>query len=63
MNEVKDKYLDLSNADLRIKLKTLENEYEALKVKIIKEVERLAELDNEYVLVKQVLNKRTRGLG
>lgn len=63
MNEVKDKYLDLSNADLRIKLKTLENEYEVLKIKVAKDVQRLAELDNEYVLIKQVLNKRTRGLG
>lgn len=63
MNGVKDKYLDLSNAEMRIKLMTMENEYEAIKNRIKKDLERLDILDEEYVSMKQVLNKRTRGKG
>lgn len=61
MKEIKDKYLDFSNAELRVKLVTLENEYEATKTQIKKLVAKMQELDEEYTSVKQVLNKRTRG--
>ena len=30
LKAMEDKYLDLSNAEIRIKLETMENEYEAL---------------------------------
>lgn len=60
---VNDKYLNLSNADIRIKLTTMENEYEAIKLRVKKDLERMQELDKEYVSMKQVLNKRTKGLG
>ena len=39
----------------------MENEYEAIKTRIKKDVERMQQLDKEYILVQQVLNKRTRG--
>lgn len=58
---LQDKYLDLSNAELRIKLTTMENEYEAIKARIKKDIERMEQLDKEYVSVKQVLEKRTKG--
>lgn len=58
---LQDKYLDLSNAELRIKLTTMENEYEATKARIKKDIERMEQLDKEYVSVKQVLEKRTKG--
>ena len=58
---MEDKYLDLSNAEIRIKLETMENEYEALKAKIRQSIERMQALDSEYISMKQVLNKRTRG--
>ena len=61
MGNTEDKYLDLSNAELRIKLKTMEDEYEALKNQIKKKIERMDVLDKEYYTMKQVLNKRTRG--
>lgn len=60
---IQDKYLDLSNAEMRIKLLTMENEYEAIKNRIKKDLERMDELDKEYTSMKQVLNKRTRGKG
>lgn len=58
---MEDKYLDYSNADLRIKLMTLENEYEALKSKIRENVEKMQKLDNEFITIKEVLKKRTGG--
>ena len=61
MNSTEDKYLDLSNAEIRIKLKTMEDEYEALKSQIKNKIERMDVLDKEYYAMKQVLNKRTRG--
>lgn len=61
--KVDDKYLDLSNAEIRVKLVTMENEYEALKIKVKESLERMQKLDEEYIIMKQVLNKRTRGKG
>ena len=63
MGKLNDKYLDLSNAELRVKLVSMENEYEALKVKVKESLERMQKLDEEYIAMKQVLNKRTRGQG
>lgn len=61
--KVNDKYLELSNAEIRVKLLTMENEYEALKNKIKECIKRMGELDEEYTSMKNVLNKRTKGLG
>ena len=58
-----DKYLNLSNAEIRVKLVTMENEYEALKIKIKDCIERMDTLNKEFISMKQVLNKRTRGRG
>lgn len=63
MGKLNDKYLDLSNAELRVKLVSMENEYEALKIKVKESLERMQKLDEEYIAMKQVLNKRTRGQG
>ena len=59
--KIKDKYLDLSNAELRVKLLTMENEYEALKIKLKETVEKMEKLNDEYIEMKQVLTKRTGG--
>lgn len=59
--KIKDKYLDLSNAELRVKLLTMENEYEALKTKLKETVERMEKLNEEYISMKQILTKRTGG--
>lgn len=57
----KDKYLMMSNADLRVKLKTMEHEYEALKTKIKENIEKMDKLNEEYISMKEILNKRTGG--
>lgn len=59
--KINDKFLEYSNAELRIKLVSMENEYEALKSTIRKAMERMQQLDNNYLEIKKVLNKRTRG--
>lgn len=58
---MKDKYLNLSNAEIRVKLTTMEHEYEALKTKIKESLEKMDKLNEEYIAMKQVLNKRTGG--
>lgn len=52
---------DLSNAELKIKLTTLENEYEVVKKKINDLIDRMSVLDKEYQSIKEVLNERTKG--
>lgn len=54
-------YEMMSNSELKIKLTEMENEYENLKVKMNILVNRMEELDNTYVKVKKILNKRTKG--
>ena len=51
----------MSNSELKIKMTEMENEYEALKIKINALINRMDELDKEYVKVKKILNKRTKG--
>ena len=55
------RYEMMSNSELKIKLIEMENEYENLKVKMNILVNRMEELDNTYVKVKKILNKRTKG--
>lgn len=51
-------YEKLSNAEIRIELKNLENEYEASKLKIVSLIKKMGELDDEYNIAKNELNKR-----
>ena len=51
-------YEKLSNAEIRIELKNLENEYEAAKLKIVSLIKKMEELDDEYNIAKNELNKR-----
>lgn len=51
----------MSNSELKIKLTEMENEYEALKVKINDMLNKMEELDKSYDKVKKILNKRTKG--
>ena len=54
-------YNKLSNSELNILLKEMENEYESLKIKVRDSLEKMENLDKKYVEIKNVLNKRTRG--
>ena len=51
----------LSNAELKIHLKRMEDEYEVLRNQITQNIERMSILDKEYVKTKEVYQKRTKG--
>lgn len=51
-------YSKLSNADINIKLKSLEDEYETIKTKVAKQLQRMEELDKLFLEGKSELQKR-----
>ena len=57
------KYSEMSNAELKLKLVTMENEYELLKKKLNDLVSKMYEMDIEYNKISEIYKKRTRGRG
>ena len=55
--EKKD-YKDLSNADIRLSMETLKNEYEAKKAKVVALCEEMESLEAEYKKAEQELKIR-----
>ena len=51
----------ISNAEINIFLKEMENEYEALKSQVKTKLERMKVLDKQYITAKNLLQQRTRG--
>lgn len=51
----------LSNAELKVRMKEMELEYEALKSKIKECMDRMELLDKQYIQIKEVYNNRTKG--
>lgn len=51
----------MSNAEINIFLKEMENEYEALKSQVKTKLERMKVLDKQYITTKNLLQQRTRG--
>lgn len=51
----------MSNAEINIFLKEMENEYEALKSQVKTKLERMKVLDKQYITAKNLLQQRTRG--
>ena len=49
--------MKLSNAEIKLKIKSLENEYEIKKAKVINLINELSELDEEYIKLTEELNK------
>lgn len=58
MEDKKTKFSLMSNAELNIRKKALENEYDAKKSEVINIISRLEELDKEYIELKEELDKR-----
>lgn len=54
-------YSVMSNAEIRIKMKEMEDEYEALRKKVKDNVERMDKLDDDYNEARSILEKRTKG--
>lgn len=52
----------MTNAELRVALVEMENEYEALKEKIRKDIEKMSILDESYLKVTKILSNRTKGV-
>ena len=57
------KYSEMSNAELKLKLVTMENEYEVLKKTLNDLVSKMYEMDIEYNKISEIYKKRTRGRG
>jgi predicted nucleic acid-binding Zn-ribbon protein len=55
-------FKSMSNNDIKLELKNLENEFEGIKNKIFKLVERMKELDNLFIEGKKELNNRSKGI-
>jgi hypothetical protein len=51
-------YKKMSNAEIRIELKNLENEFESLKIKISSHLQKMNELDQSYLNGLEELKKR-----
>lgn len=58
MNE---NYNNLSNAELKIKMHELENEYTAIQNNIKNLIEKLEILDKKYLFIKKILENRLKG--
>lgn len=51
-------YNKLTNAELNIELKKLENQYESIKLKVVKMINEMKTLNDDYIKVKSEINKR-----
>ena len=56
-----DKFEMMSNAELKIRMKEMEFEYEALKMKIKECMTKMEELDGKYNTATKVMQKRLKG--
>lgn len=55
-------FKNMSNNEIGIELKNLENEYEATKIKIADMMNKMKELDALYLKGKEELNNRKKGI-
>ena len=58
----KKSFKDMSNNEIKIEMKNLENKYESTKLKILNLINDLKELDDEYISAKNELNNRSKGI-
>lgn len=55
-------FKNMSNGEINIELKNLENEYESIKNKVLNLIERMQELDKDFIEGKKELSKRSKGI-
>lgn len=55
-------YQNYTNAELKLKLKTLEDEYEATKHKVLELIQNMQKMDIEFAEAKRELENRNKGL-
>lgn len=56
------KYQSFTNAELNLKMKSLENEYESTKHKILELIEKMEKLDSEYIEAQAEVENRNKGI-
>lgn len=59
MKEYK-KYDSMSNAELNLVLKSLENDYTVKQKKVVSIINELKTMNDEYIAVQEILNKRKK---
>jgi hypothetical protein len=55
-------FKNMSNGDIKLEMKNLENKYEGIKNQILKLVNEMKELDAEYIEGKKELINRSKGI-
>lgn len=58
----KKDFKNMSNEEIKLEMRNLENEYESSKEKALKLMNRLKELDLLFVEAKKELNNRSKGI-
>ena len=55
-------FKNMSNGDIKIEMKNLENKYESIKSQVLKFINEMKELDDEYIEAKKELINRSKGI-
>ena len=58
----KKEYGNMSNNEIKFEMRNLENSYEALKIKALKIINEMHDLDSEYIAAKNELINRSKGI-
>lgn len=58
----KRNFKEMSNSEIKIEMRNLENLYENKKMKVVALINELKELDDEYINAKEELNNRNKGI-
>ena len=58
----KKEYGNMSNNEIKLEMRNLENSYEALKIKALKIINEMHYLDSEYIAAKNELINRSKGI-
>ena len=53
---------NLSNAEIRIKMKVLDNEFTSIQNEVSNLLHKMSMLDSQYIELQNLLNKRTKGV-
>ena len=56
------KFENMSNNEIRLEMKKLENSYEKLKMEIVGKINELENLDKTYIKAKEELSKRNQSM-
>ena len=56
------KFENMSNNEIRLEMKKLENSYEKLKMEIVGKINELENLDKIYIKAKEELSKRNQSI-